>query len=323
MGAMNEVRRGFILRSFLSFLVFVFNFAFVLTARAQDSDASVARARAPGERLPGDAWAPPDVDARVPPVASGVICPLPTVVAGAGKAVQELVRNLDRFTATEIVQHYSVNGGGKLGKPQNRRFDYVVSISPVSPGAPGGPRRNGYLSVREYRSRAPQPEQFPDGVATEGTPSLMRVFHPLYTQDFDMLCEGLGTWKGQAAWQVRFEQRRDRPNHMSNVVVRGRMYNIRLRGRAWILQDSYQLARMEMDLAEPIPPIRLRLQHMVVEYGPVKFPERRTELWLPTSAELYMDFIGRRFYRKHSFSGFTLFSVDVNEEFRPIGSTSP
>jgi hypothetical protein len=220
--------------------------------------------------------------------------------------VQELVRNLDRFTATEFVEHQSVSGAGKLGKAQNRKFDYVVSI---------GPGHGGYLSVQEYRSRAPNPEQFPDQVATEGTPSLVLVFHPLYARDFEMKCEGLSSWQGQPAWQVRFEQRRDRQNHLSNVVVGGRMYSIRLRGRAWILDGSYQVARLETDLADTIPKINMRLEHMTVEYRPVAFAARQTELWLPSSAELYLDFFGRRFYRRHSFTDFTLFSVDVEQEF--------
>lgn len=257
-------------------------------------------------RRPGDAWVPPDIDAVVPPVARGEACRLPEVLAGAGRRIQELVSNLDRFTAVEFVEHQSVSRSGNLGRAQNRKFEYLVSI---------GPGRNGYLSVQEYRSRAPNPQQFPDQVATEGTPSLVLVFHPLYARDFEMKCEGLGSWQGQPAWQVRFEHRPDRQNHMSNVVVHNRLYSIRLRGRAWILDGSYQVARLETDLAETIPAIKMRLEHMNVEYRPVAFPERQTELWLPSIAELYLDFDGRRFYRKHSFRDFTLFSVDVEQEF--------
>jgi hypothetical protein len=108
---------------------------------------------------------------------------------------------------------------------------------------------------------------------------------------------------------------------LSNIVVKNKLYNVRLRGRAWILADSYQLARLETDLADTIPAIRLRLEHMKVEYRPVAFPARQTELWLPASAELHMDFSEGRFYRRHSFSDFTLFSVDVEQEFA-TGSAS-
>jgi hypothetical protein len=304
----------------ISFLfVFLILSAFSMGAAAQTARGPAAGSGATGPgpsnraavlpaetRGPGYAWVPPDIDALVPPVAPDQACPLPAVVAGAGRRIQELVSNLDRFTATEFVEHHSVNGSGKLGRVQTRKFDYVVSI---------GPGRNGYLSVQEYRSRAPSGQQFPDRVATEGTPSLVLVFHPLYARDFEMTCEGLGSWQGRPAWQVRFEQRRDRQNHMSNVVVRNRLYSIRLRGRAWILADSHQVARLETDLADTIPAIKMRLEHMNVEYRPVAFPGRHTELWLPASAELFLDFDGRRFYRRHSFRDFTLFSVDVEQEF--------
>jgi len=319
----SRVRYGWSLL-FVPFLLFLFSIDSATaqsagTAERQDGARNLLaqpnRSPLPARELrrPGDVWVPSDIDARVPPVTQGQSCSLQEVLAGAGRRIQELVRNLDRFTATEFVEHQSVSGAGKLGRPQSRKFEYLVSI------APG---RGGYLSVQEFRSRTPQTEQFPDQVATEGTPSLVLVFHPLYARDFDMHCEGLGSWQGQPAWQVRFERRSDRPNPMSNVVVGGRSYNIRLRGRAWILDGSYQVARLETDLAETLPKIRLRLEHMNVEYRPVAFPGRQVELWLPSSAELYLDFSGRRFYRRHSFTDFTLFSVDVEQEIGgPAGAS--
>ena len=319
----DQVRRG-VFSLFLVASIFVFPLG---RSQAQGSGAAQSaaspnllppanRTALPARQLrrPGDAWVPPDIDTVVPAVTLSEVCSLPDVLAGAGRRIRELVSNLDRFTAVEFVEHQSVNGSGKLGRAQNRKFEYLVSI---------GPGRNGYLSVQEYRSRAPNPQQFPDQVATEGTPSLVLVFHPLYARDFDMKCEGLGSWQGRRAWQVRFEQRPDRQNHMSNVVVHNRLYSIRLRGRAWILDGSYQVARLETDLAETIPKIKLRLEHMNVEYRPVAFPERQTELWLPASAELYLDFAGRRFYRKHSFTDFTLFSVDVEQEFTERSGALP
>jgi hypothetical protein len=70
---------------------------------------------------------------------------------------------------------------------------------------------------------------------------------------------------------------------------------------------------MEVDLAEAIPQIRLRLQHMAVDYLPVSFPRSGVEIWLPSSAELYVDFRGHRFYRRHDYINFQLFSVKVQQ----------
>ena len=96
---------------------------------------------------------------------------------------------------------------------------------------------------------------------------------------------------------------------MVALVVNGKSYDVRLRGRAWILAGSYEVARMETDLLQDIPEIRLRVWHEIVEYLPVRFVSGDTLMWLPSDVELYADFRGHRFYRRHSFSNFKLFSV--------------
>ena len=128
-----------------------------------------------------------------------------------------------------------------------------------------------------------------------------------------MTCEGLGQWQGQPAWQVRFEERTDSNHPMSVFVMNGRAFGLRLRGRAWILADSFQVARLQTDLAVQIPEIGLRLQHQDIEYRPVHFDRSKTELWLPSTSDFYMDFRGRRFYRRHLFTEFKLFSVGLEQ----------
>ena len=147
-------------------------------------------------------WLPPDVDERVPPVESGISCPLDEVVRNAGKRVQEFMRNVDRFTATESFFHESVNAWGFPGPPETRKFDYVVSIQEVRPGI---------LNVDEYRDGGTSYEKFPGGTATLGLPSLVLIFHPYGAVNYDMTCEGLAHWNGGLAWQVHFRQRRDKP----------------------------------------------------------------------------------------------------------------
>jgi hypothetical protein len=253
-----------------------------------------------------DLWSPPDTDRVVPEVTLGTTCPLSEVLSGAGRRIEELVHNVDKFTATEVVEHQKVDRSGRLAAPEIRKFNYLVTI---------GQRSSGSMNVEEFRNGGSALEQFPDHIATVGTPSLVLIFHPHHVKDFRMQCEGLGQWRGQPAWQVRFEERTDRRNSMSAVDIGGSSFSLRLRGRAWILADSYQVARLESDLADEIPRIRLRLQHQDVEYRPVPLPNSKLEIWLPSSTEMYMDFIGRRFYRRHSFTDLKFFSVKVQQTF--------
>jgi hypothetical protein len=250
-------------------------------------------------------WLPPDIDRVVPPVGAGVACSLPAVLQGAGKRIQELVQNVDRFTATEVLSHQEVDRAGKPGRPTVVKFDYLVSMTES---------HDGYMNVEELRDRSRSLDRFPAHIATTGTPSLVLIFHPHYIGDFKTNCEGLGDWHGQPAWQVRFEQRADRLNRSCTFVVDGRAYDARLRGRAWILANSFQVARLETDLMEPIPKIRLRTDHEAIEYSPVSFSGNKFSLWLPSNVELFMDFRGHRFYRKHAFTNFMLFSVDTQSQ---------
>ena len=86
---------------------------------------------------------------------------------------------------------------------------------------------------------------------------------------------------------------------------------MRLRGRAWILADSFQIVHLESDLIDPIPAVQLRREHMSVDYQAVPFPNHKIELWLPQQVDLYYDFRGHMYHHYHSLSEFKLFSVDT------------
>ncbi len=248
-------------------------------------------------------WLPPDVDEKVPPVESGVSCPLDEVVRNAGKRVQEFMRNVDRFTATESFLHESVNAWGFPAPPETRKFDYVVSIQEVRPGI---------LNVDEYRNGGPSYEKFPGGTATLGLPSLVLIFHPYSAVNYNMTCEGLAHWNGGLAWQVHFRQRHDKPStdRRYRVGEAGPSYPVALKGRAWIAADTFQIVRLETDLVAPLPEIRLVADHTTIEYSAVHFHKRDVDMWLPRTAEVFYDLKGRRTHRRHSFSNYMLFSVD-------------
>lgn len=260
--------------------------------------------------LPPGRWLPPDVDHEIPPVEPVTICSLDQVLQKAGKRVQEFVKNVDRFTAREFLEHESIDKWGFAGLPETRKFDYVASIEQYKPG---------HFSVTEYRTGVQSNSEFPDGIATNGLPALALIFHPSNAENFEMSCEGLSRMSGGLAWQVHFRQRPDRPNTMREYRIGeyGPSYPVALRGRAWIAADSYQIVRMETDLVATVPQIRLLTDHTIVEYGPVHFRKHNVEMWLPQSAELYCDWRGKRMHRRLSFSNYLLFSVDEKQNIAP------
>ena len=251
-------------------------------------------------------WVPPDVDETVPAVEAGPNCSLDEVVQKAGTQLVTFVHDVDRFTATESLMHESINRYGMASAPEKRKFDYLVSIQDLRPG---------YLGVTEYRNGGGAQTEFPDGVATNGLPALVLVFHPYYAPNYEMACEGLARANGQLAWQIHFRQKQDKPNTIKSYQFRlnGPSYSVALKGRAWISADTYQVIRMETDIVAPIPQIKLIVEHTVVEYGPVKFKRNNVSLWLPQSAEVYFSWGGKQIHRRHTFSDYLLFGVDERQ----------
>jgi tetratricopeptide (TPR) repeat protein len=235
-------------------------------------------------------WQPPAIDLNKPSVAANVSCPANTVEM-TGTRVEELVGDVSRIAAIEHLLHEQLDEMGDAITKESRTFNYVAAFS----------ESRGAIAVDEYRQEHLGLADFPDQISSSGFATLALVFHPKMRDDFEMVCEGLGELRGQATWMVHFRQRDDRQARMHDYRVGGDLYSLKLKGRAWITADKFQIVRIESELVNPIPQIRLAGEHQVVEYGPVPFEKRKVQLWPPQSAEIYLDFGRHRYYRKHSF----------------------
>jgi len=250
-------------------------------------------------------WQPPGIDEAKLSVAAGVTCPLANVIEMSGSRVKDLVNDVSRIAAIEHLTHQRVDEIGNPITKQTRDFNYVASISEDKPG---------FLAVDEYRAEHLGLSDFPDGISSSGFATLALVFHPSMRDNFEMTCEGLGDWSGQSVWLVHFRQRDDRPARIHDYKVGAETYAVKLKGRAWITTDKFQIVRIESELVSPMKSIQLLSEHQIVEYGPVPFQKKKVELWLPKTAEIYFDFRHHRYYRRHSFDHYMLFAVAADEK---------
>jgi hypothetical protein len=115
------------------------------------------------------------------------------VIEGSGERVQELVNDVSRIAAVEDLLHQSLDEMGNPIRIDSRKYNYVASIEESEPGS---------ISVEEYRGDRSDVHGFPDDIASTGFAALALVFHPHMRDDFEMICEGLGGWHGQATWLV-------------------------------------------------------------------------------------------------------------------------
>jgi hypothetical protein len=271
-------------------------------------------AAAPESAEVKEGWRPREMEESVPAVDRGVACPMKEVLHGVGDRMKEFVSSLEKFTATETLEHYTYDKTGARKGPELRKFAYVVTVTQ---------ERWGGFDLEEYRDGTQDRALFPAHIATLGLPTIGLLFHPELAGDFEFECEGLGSWEGRQMWQVHFAQRKDRPVRIEAYEVDGMTYPVYLEGRAWIDPGNFQLAGLESELEKPTQEIKLMEQHQKIRYGGVQFATTGEEIWLPQEAETYVERKGKRFYRRHSFSDFRLFNVDTAQRSQaPKGSYS-
>jgi tetratricopeptide (TPR) repeat protein len=247
-------------------------------------------------------WAPPDIDASVPPVLSDGACPLPQILRETSNRTLDLIESMRRYSASERIGQTEIDRNGKRRNSSTQAVNYVAEIEQNS---------SGYPSIREYRSGSSGIRQ--SSVMDAGAAVFALIFHPSHVGNFDFRCEGLTELQGAPAWQVRFVESTD-PDRSFTAIRSGASVNLtRFKGRAWITTDGYNVLRIETDLVAPIEQIGLQREHQVIVYAPVEFPSRHIRLWLPDSSSLYIAYRGHRYERVHNFSEFQLFSVESTE----------
>ena len=257
-------------------------------------------------------WAPPGVDGGIPPVAPDAVCSIPDVLHRTQSRVLLQVADLEKFGATEHIEHQLIDAYGVPGAPASRDFDYIIFVHHT-------PQLPYYFD--EFRNDGEAGHSFPSSIATRGLVSLgFMIIHPVFSEDFEFTCEGLGTWNGKAAWQVHFAQRTGVPSRIRSWSHKNVTYQIPLKGRIWIGANSYNILHLETALRETVPGLRLNREQLSVDYGPVSFLEGQISLWLPEHAEMYFEVLGRRYHHRHTLTNYVLFDVDTKNK---INAPSP
>jgi Flp pilus assembly protein TadD len=251
-------------------------------------------------------WAPPDIDSKEYPTASNVACMTDEVLDLAESRLNSQLLNFEKFTATEHVVHQEIDRAGVPGPPKEKQFSYLVFVFPYSGNS---------LYLDESRDGGFDLSAFPTSLVTTGIMSLgVALLQPVNRDLFVYQCEGLTSVRGQAAWQVRFVEKKSTAASIRRWRTNKGTYNTLVKGRVWIASAGYDMLRVETDLLEPVPELELTRDHLQVNYGPVNFLDGKQWLWLPWSAEMYMEFRHKRYHHQHFLTNYMLFNVDTKEK---------
>jgi tetratricopeptide (TPR) repeat protein len=248
-------------------------------------------------------WGPSDVDTIKPGVAGDVTCSAADIVQRTGQASTEQIENFEKFMASEHIEHEEIDRNGKAGAVRSHDFSYLVFIDHD---------KSGQVFLKESRDGGTGIDSFPTSLATVGLLGLgVDVFHPGFAKALDFTCEGLGQWRGKAAWLMYFRQKPGQRSFLRLWQTERKTVEIPLKGRVWVGATTYEVLHIETDLREPVADLELTKDHLAIDYGPVNFQNGKTELWLPWYADMYLELHHHRYHHRHTLSNYALFGVDT------------
>ena len=278
----------------------------VTNSAAALSNLNSTPAPAPAPPMSLRPWAPPDVDAKEYVVAPDISCSLDTVLQRTQTRTMKQIENFEKFMATEHIEHQEIDAYGNAGQTKSKDFTYLVFIRQ---------EKTGSLLLDEERDGGENLNAFPTSLASHGLVGLgVFLFDPDYQDDVTYRCEGLSEWRGQAAWEIRFEQKREVESRLMTWRNSHGVFPVALKGRAWVSSSTYDVLHLETDLRDPMTQLELDRDHMSLDYGPVNFNHGQTSLWLPWFAEMYMQLHNKRYHHRHTLTNYTLFSVDTDNK---------
>lgn len=175
-----------------------------------------------------DFWYPLDVDAPLRADKSSSACVLSDALEQSAVRAEELVTNLQNFTAQEKIEYRSFRDATTLLESRAGLFDYTVVLQ----------QGLGGFSVQETRTPERGSQAFPASSQDIGLSTLALIFLSDFQTEYEMKCDGTADWNGQQTWVVHFQQRNDRTSHTVLFKAKDIAYPAKIKGRAWIVQDS-------------------------------------------------------------------------------------
>lgn len=284
------------------------------------SDAALALPRPPEISLANvveHPWAPPDIDAAASDAVTDPNCKTDEILDGAFRRMKSSLMDFEKFTATEHIEHQQIDRYGWPGPAKKHDYAYVVFVHPL--------KDNSFYLEESLDGHDSSPE-LPIPFITSRLNNLgVAVLQPFYRGRFNYSCEGLSNVRGQASWQVRFDEKQGVPGEGVRRWHRGMAtFDVPVKGRIWISSINFAVLRIESDIREPVKELELTKDHLSVDYGPVKFVAGDVQLWLPWSADMYTEFKGKRYHNRHFLTDYMLFGVDTTHKIgKPAGPDEP
>ena len=233
------------------------------------------------------------------------VLPVDEVLTHVSKSVEAFWEQFRSVTCVENVIQEKLNKQGSVVYSEKSTFDYLVLLNMDKDG----------LSVEESRLQQGKKNKAKNIplLITNGIPTLLLVFHPLYREDFQYQLAGEESSGGNRLMRIRFEHI---PGMRSTTALRLRDkdYPLDIQGTAWIDPDAKAVRRIVASIAAPIGDLNLKDLEMEVRYDPYRFSPGESAYWLPSIATVGIRTERQQWRNLHRYSSYKRFTVKTEDK---------
>jgi hypothetical protein len=236
---------------------------------------------------------------------------LDEVLERTGKMVALFWQQVPSFTCTESVRQEKIGSKGKVEYKRTNAFDYLAITK----------AQDDDLIVEELRlpqkitKDKPDKPDKPSLLQTNGFPTLLLIFHPLYQANYRYQIKQENDADGKLL-HIGFEHI---PGMRSTcaLMLRERIYPLDLRGTAVIDGETGIIQKMTAGLVAPLEEINISVFNIEATYKPQTLSSEPEVRWLPATAVIDVRTARQHWRNIHSFSQYKRFTVQSSESVSP------
>jgi tetratricopeptide (TPR) repeat protein len=241
---------------------------------------------------------------------------LEQILSAVGKTVAESFQNFPNTSSLEVIHQDRLDSNGKSGKGLSQKFRYLC----LAPASKWGPLTDEYradLTGHEAAMRGLKE----DYMLTAGFVASSLLFHPAYQPGSNFRLLGRQRIRDRDAYVVAFAQVPGRSRTYGTFKVGKETRETYFQGVAWIDATNHQILRLNTDLLEPLPLLKLKAETTKIEFNEVHFNRIPEAFWLPANVTVTLDWRGRLLRNQHEYSDFIVFNVEAMQKIaKPKGA---
>ena len=234
--------------------------------------------------------------------------PLPSILAGVGKRIGDVLPHLPDLSAKEQIFHFQTQGdvvahGGEGNlQPWSRDFRYLILSQHNA---------DGTTNVEELRTDtkgrpAQAPGQF---LAARGYGFTYQwlFFSPANQSQFRFRYLGRQDRDGRKTRVIAFAQDPAKVPNPPYFQALGKVAPFFYQGVLWVDESSFDIVRMRSDLLAPLSDLHLRQMTLELKFHTVPIKGSEVSYWLPVQEVIASDQGAGGAEETHSFSDYQLY----------------